>query len=340
MRRGAVDLNLLLVFEAILHDRSVSRAASRLGLSQPAISHALKRLRRMLDDELFVRTPAGMLPTARAEALAGPIRRALGGLEDVLEPERFVAATADRRFTIAMSNYATIVLGPPLVARCAVLAPGIQLTVRPGGTLDLVDGLDRGSLDLAFSSTLPHLERIGRTPLLSDDYVAVTRCGHPTSGRPLDHPLLAALPHLLVSSSPDDFGFVDRALHDDGLARRVAVKAPFLATGEIVMQSDLIAILARNVAGVLARSHAIEVREIPMQGDRLVVSMHWARRLDRHLAHRWLRELVCDIARARPGGSDPIQEVSPDRRDRAAGAVGVPGRGGTNLIKRTVERAR
>ena len=295
MKRGVADLNLLLVFEAMLHDRSVSRAASRLGLSQPALSHALKRLRQMLGDELFVRTPAGRIPTPRADALAGPVRHALSEIEGVLEPEDFMAAEARRRFTIAMNNYAAMVLAPALVARCAALAPGVRLTIRPSGTLDAVDELDRGGLDLVLSPTRPHPERINSVVLLIDDYVAVTRRLHPTAGRTLDARLFAAIPHLMVSSSPDDFSSVDRALSDAGLSRHVMVEAPFLATGEIILQSDMIAIMARNVAGLLARSHAVEIREIPMQGDRTVVSMSWSRRLDKHPAHRWLRGLVRDI---------------------------------------------
>ena len=256
MRRGAGDLNLLLVFEAMLHERSVSRAASRLGLSQPALSHALKRLRHMLGDELFARTPTGMIPTPRAQALAAPVRRALGEIENVLEPEEFVPADAENRFMIAMNNYATLVLAPILVVRCAALAPRVRLTIRPSGTLDAIAELDYGRLDLVLSSALPRRERISEVALLADDYVAVTRHLHPTAGRSLDATLLAAIPHLLVSSSPDDLSFVDRALRDVGLSRQVAVEAPFLASGEIIMQPDMISILARNVAhahGTLAR---------------------------------------------------------------------------------------
>ena len=301
MRRGAADLNLLLVFEAVLQDRSVSKAAVRLGLSQPAMSHALKRLRHMLKDELFVRTPAGMVPTPRAEALAWPVRRALTGLEEILEPETFVPASAERRFVVAVNNYAAVVLAPAIAARCVALAPRIRLTMRPSGTLDLVDLLDRGELDLVLSSPIRHLDRIGSAVLLADDYVAVMRGGHPNAGQPLSLALLASIPHLLVSSSPDDLGFIDSALQASGLARTIAVEAPFLATGRIIMQSDMIAILARNVARVLGQSYPVELRDIPIDGDEVVLSMQWARRFDEQPAHRWLRELVHTITRDADG---------------------------------------
>jgi DNA-binding transcriptional LysR family regulator len=146
MKLATFDLNLLLVFEAILREQSVTKAAEHLGLSQPAMSHALNRLRWLLKDQLFVRTPAGMMPTPRAEQLALPVRRALDELQLALEPETFIPSIAERSFTIAVNNYAAVVLAGPIVAECRVLAPRIRLSLRPSGTLDLPDLLDRGEL--------------------------------------------------------------------------------------------------------------------------------------------------------------------------------------------------
>ncbi len=152
MNLATFDLNLLLVFEAILRERSVTRGAEALNLSQPAMSHALNRLRWMLKDQLFVRTPAGMMPTPRAEQLALPVRRALDELQLALEPETFNPSAAERWFTIAVNNYAAVVLAGPIVTECALLAPRIRLSLRPSGTLDLPDLLDRGELDLVISA--------------------------------------------------------------------------------------------------------------------------------------------------------------------------------------------
>src|SRR5438128_8467796 len=131
MNLATFDLNLLLVFEAILRERNVTRAAEHLSLSQPAMSHALNRLRWLLKDQLFVRTPAGMMPTPRAEQLALPVRKALDELQLALEPETFSAATAERDFALAVNNYAAVVLAAPFVARCRELAPRIRLSLRP-----------------------------------------------------------------------------------------------------------------------------------------------------------------------------------------------------------------
>lgn len=131
------DLNLLLVLDAMLRERSVIRAAEALALSQPALSHALNRLRYLLKDRLFVRTPEGMMPTPRAEQLALPVRKALNDLELALEMEKFSPATADRRFVIAVNNYAAVTLAGPIVATCQAQAPKVQLSLRPSGTLTL-----------------------------------------------------------------------------------------------------------------------------------------------------------------------------------------------------------
>src|SRR4051794_509811 len=147
-RLAALDLNLLVVFDAIMRDRSVTRAGQRLGLSQPAMSHALTRLRHMLKDELFVRSPNGMVPTPRADELATPIRIALDGLQQSLEPVQFDAPKATASFPIAVNNYAAIVLVPPIAAHVARIAPGVKLDFPPSGTLDVPDHLNQSELHL------------------------------------------------------------------------------------------------------------------------------------------------------------------------------------------------
>ena len=144
MNWGAFDLNLLIVFNAAMQDRSVTRASSRIGLSQPAMSHALNRLRHMLKDDPFVRTPDGTVPTPRAEILAQPLRNAVSEMQLALEPAAFDPAKADRHFTLAINNYAAVVLVPPLVAAVTAAAPLVRLELRPSGTLDLLQQMDRG----------------------------------------------------------------------------------------------------------------------------------------------------------------------------------------------------
>src|SRR5205085_335801 len=171
MNWGAFDLNLLIVFDAIMQERNVTRAGQRIGLSQPAMSHALSRLRHMLKDELFIRAPEGMVPTPRAEALAQPLRSALSEMQLALEPAAFGPAAADRRFVLAVNNYAAVVLASPLVAAVSAAAPGVRLDLRPSGTLDLVERLDRGDLDLTLGSMDSPGKRFATASLLDDPLV-------------------------------------------------------------------------------------------------------------------------------------------------------------------------
>src|SRR5258706_11171279 len=227
VKLGAIDLNLLVVFDAVMQERNVTRAGQRLGLSQPAMSHALTRLRHMLKDDLFVRSPRGMLPTPRAEQLALPVRAALDGLQHSLEPTQFTPSEATRSFGIAVDNYSAIVLVGPLAARVSKLAPGVRLEFRPSGTLDILDLLDRGDLDLAIGPWPDQGERFSRLSLLQDGFVAVLRKGHPAVGaRELSLEEFAALPHLAISSVPYGTDFVDRALARRKLTRRIQLRAP------------------------------------------------------------------------------------------------------------------
>jgi DNA-binding transcriptional LysR family regulator len=290
MNLRTLDLNLLLVFEAILRERSVIRAAERLHLSQPAMSHALNRLRRRLNDQLFVRTPAGMMPTPRAEQLALPVRRALDELQLALEPETFSAATAERRFAIAVNNYAAVVLAAPLIAKCRELAPGIRLSLRPSGTLNLADLLERGELDLAISALDAPAARFASRVLVEDRYVAVLRRGHPAAFGALNLATFAGLPQLLISSSGEDISFVDTVLAAHGQARSVMLEVPYLSAGPVLAQSDMVAVLGRRIALEFCRSYAVEIQELPFASPKLRSVMLWHRRLDDQPAHRWLRE--------------------------------------------------
>ena len=298
MNWGAFDLNLLIVFDAVMQERSVTRAGGRIGLSQPAMSHALNRLRHMLKDPLFVRTPQGMVPTPRAEMLAQPLRNALSEMQHALEPAAFDPSTSDRRFVLALNNYAAIVLAPPLVAAVSAASPAVYLDLRPSGTLDIVDRLDRGDLDLALGSLDSPGERFATAPLLEDAFVMVMRRGHPASRGKLTAKVFAALPHLEISSSREDTSFIDSWLGDQGVARRIALRAPYLSAALILAQSDLVATLSRRIAQEFIRNHPLELRKPPFESSRVRTVMVWHRRLDRHPAHRWLRDVIASISRS------------------------------------------
>ena len=290
------DLNLLLVLDALLRERSVIRAADALTLSQPALSHALNRLRHLLKDRLFVRTPEGMMPTPRAEQLALPVRKALNDLQLALEMEKFSPVTADRRFVIAVNNYAAVTLAGPIVAACQAQAPKVRLSLRPSDTLDLAELLERGQLDLAISAVGAPAERFISSPLVQDHYVAVFRKGHPALRRKLTLAVFAGLSHLSISSSGEDLSFVDRILASHGKARSIALETPYLSAGVMLVQSNLVAVLGRKLAQEFRRAYPIEIRELPFDAEKLQSTMLWHRRLDDQPAHRWLRQTIVAAA--------------------------------------------
>jgi DNA-binding transcriptional LysR family regulator len=287
----AFDLNLLVVFDAVMQDRSVTRAGRRIGLSQPAMSHALNRLRDLLKDELFVRTPTGMRPTPRAEQLAALLRQTLRELQQVLQPETFVPATADRRFSLAINNYAAVVVAPPLVTAVSTAAPSVQLDLRPSGTLDIIECLDRGDLDLAIGSLDSFGERFACTQLLEDEFVMVMRRRHPAGRGALSAKVLAGLTHLDPPTG-ENTDFLDAWLSERGLTRRIALRAPYLSVRAILSRSDLAATLSRRIAQEFVRTDRLQIHELPVKSPVVRTTMLWHRRLDEHPAHRWLRDRI------------------------------------------------
>jgi DNA-binding transcriptional LysR family regulator len=220
MNGNAFDLNLLVVFDAVAQERNLTRAGQRLGMSQPAVSHALARLRVILKDELFVRTPEGMLPTARAARMVGPARNALRDLQLTLEPPEFDASCSSRRFTIAANTYAAHAVIPGIARQLAIHAPSVVLDVRPIGARHVLDHLDDNGVELALNTLTEGGDRFKCVGLLDDDYVAILSGDHPVSiEAALSIERFAALPHFAISTGDEDMGFIDEALAGRGLGR-------------------------------------------------------------------------------------------------------------------------
>ena len=305
MNWRTLDLNLLVVFDAVADTRSATRAAARLNMTQPAVSHALTRLRTALGDELFLRTPDGMEATPYAEGLAGPVRAALATLGTALQgAEAFDPGSAGRHFTLAADNQAALVLAAPLVAAVAAEAPGVVLHIRPSGTLDLPALLDRGELDLALGRTAAPGDRFSDRLLFEDKFAALLREGHPAAAADtLGVEALGALPHMDLSSTGDGTAFVDEALAGAGLRRRVAFCGPLLAAPAVLAASEMVAVMGSRAAHALARSAPLVVRALPFETPRIVSAMLWHRRQDGVPAHRWLRAMALRVARGRPDGA-------------------------------------
>jgi DNA-binding transcriptional LysR family regulator len=295
-----LDLNLLVVFNAVAQERSATRAAAKLNMTQSAISHALSRLRASLHDDLFVRTPDGMAATPYAERLAGPVRLSLEALRVALEgAAEFDPVSTERGFVIALTNHATLVLATVLVATVSAEAPGVSLDLRPSGTLNVADLLDRGELDLAVGDRAAPGERFSDLQLFENGFAALVRRGHPAgqSGA-LSFPALAAYPHLVFSSTGEATDFVDAELAKRDLARRVPLRIPLLSAAPILAQSDMIAVISEKTGQALAKAAPLELLRLPFESPRRPTAMLWHRRLDDVSAHRWLRGVVMRVARA------------------------------------------
>jgi DNA-binding transcriptional LysR family regulator len=295
MNWNAFDLNLLVVFDAIMQEKTLTRAGQRLGMSQPAVSHALARLRHTLKDDLFVRTPEGMRPTPRAERMAGPARAALHELQITLETDEFDASQAARSFVVAVNNSAARAVVPPLVRRMAKLAPSVVLDVRPLGRLNILDQLDGGEVELALGTLIDGGDRFKCVGLLDDEYTVLMGNNHKLAAEAeVSVEDFAALPHIDVTSGDEDTRFIDEALAESGLARMICAKLPLHSLVSVLIDSPALTVVPRRVAADLVAVSPVTMRPLPFASPRVALSMIWHRRLDNHPAHRWLRGTLRD----------------------------------------------
>ncbi len=288
-----MDLNLLVAFEALMAERSVTKAAKRIGRTQPAMSASLARLRTLFGDELFVRGRDGLQPTPRAMDVARPIGRALRDIRQTLGVvEEFDPAASSISFNIAMQEHAAFKLMPGLLRCLRERAPAIKLHVAAYRARDeAITLLDSGEADIAVGvPTRSAPGRIFVQPLFEEAFVCVLRKDHPAAGRPLDLETFLSLEHLLVSPEGDRFGHTDTVLARDGLARSLSVTIsqmyPALA---LVAASDLIATLMLGVVEAGGWRDRLEVLAPPVELTPCPYVMSWHRRNDAHPAQRWLR---------------------------------------------------
>ncbi len=311
----AIDLNLLRVFDTLLTERSVTRAGTRLGLSQSAVSHALNRLRYALDDELFVRGPSGMTPTARAQELGPQVHAALSQLQAAFAPRDFDPATTERRFTVVAGSYACAVLIPPLVSRLAEEAPSVELVVADAA-VDVLEQLDARRTDFVVGAVVAGPPRISVSPLLTDSLVWTVRAQSPLSSAPIGLEELLSLQHVVIAKQPqltdmerantgllmhaswEDLGAFDAALKDAGRTRRVGVVVPdtYSALG-IVARSDMAALIPRRLAMLSAQRGFIQLVEPPYPAAPIELSLLTLRDRLADPAIAWMHDLLCEVGR-------------------------------------------
>lgn len=292
MNLRRIDLNLLVIFDTLMTERHVTRAAERVGLSQPAFSNALSRLRGHFDDELFVRGPDGMRPTERALELADQIHEALGAIDTALDPARFDPASARRTFAIETDDYVVSAYIPELLALLRTEAPGINLRISPQAG-QTQERLDAQAVQLAIGAFGDVPERFGVEILAQDDYVCLMAADHRLAKmKSISLAAYASADHLLVSPRGDPRGFVDDKLAAEGLTRRiVATVNQFSVVPAILATSGAIATYPRLTAEIYAERFGLVIRESPVKSPLsfATIEMIWHKRLGEHPANRWLR---------------------------------------------------
>ena len=296
-----LDLNLLRVFDAVMTEQNLTRAANLLAMTQPAVSNALRRLRDTLNDELVIRTAHGVKPTPRAEELWPTVRRALSELEAVITPETFDVSRAQNTFRMAMVDATAALWLPSLVRTIMRDAPRIKIRMMPLTTRDPRAMLLRGDVDLAvgfFPGVTAQLadgqgmvkSQISHERLYTGQYVCVMNKSHPLAKEELTLDKYCAADHLLVSLSGKPHAVIDDVLSGMGRERRILLTVnQFFTAGRIVVSSELITVLPRHLIAATGMTEALVVKELPFKPPDEHVDMLWHERDARNPAHKWLR---------------------------------------------------
>lgn len=291
-----LDLNLLKAFDALFDERSVTRAATRLGLTQPAVSGMLTRMRDSFDDPLFVRTQRGIVPTLRAMELSAPVKQVLSEVQSLLDPPVFDPATAQFTVSIAATDYALHAVLLPFLPRLRSAAPGIRLAVQPVDSENMQVKFERGDLDIALVTPETAPTNLHSRRLFEETYVCAIREGHPdAASSQIDIDRFCALDHALVSYSGERFrGVTDDTLAALGRERRIVLSVTnFMVLAEVLRTTDLIAV----VPGRLIRpGDGLTIMAPPMNIPGFSKIAVWHARTHRDEGHRWVRSMLFDIA--------------------------------------------
>jgi DNA-binding transcriptional LysR family regulator len=297
MELSDIDLNLLVLFNQLMVERRVSRVADNLGLTQPAVSNALAKLRRIFDDELFLRTPGGMVPTSFAEQLGEPVGYALGMIHGGLnQHEQFEPATLKRTITIGMTDIGEIVFLPALLERLALEAPGVTLNTVRNSAANLREDMEAGKVSLAIG-LLPQLKAgFFQRRLFSQRYVCMFRRGHA-----LDRPKLTladykAAEHLVIVSAGTGHGKVDELIQKAGISRAVRLTVPhFVSVGHILQSTALVATVPERLALKLIEPFGLALRPHPVKLPEAPINVFWHAKVHREPVNQWLRTVVFEL---------------------------------------------
>ena len=298
-----IDLNLFVVFDAIYTEGGITRASEKLNLTQPAISHALARLRERFGDPLFEREGRAMVPTPMARNLVGPVRRSLRELEILLgDIDRFDPASTERRFTLGVRDVLEATLLPPLMQAVAARAPRVEVAAVRPDRRQLEAELAAGTLDVAIDILLPLSDAIARQPLELDRLVVLARADHPQIKRTLDLETYLRLDHVLVSSRRSGLGIEDMELSRLGRNRRVRLRCQhYFAACRVVAQTDLLLTMPERYARIANQQFGNRILPLPLDIPGLDAYLYWHTNVENEPANRWLRDRILETIRGAAG---------------------------------------
>jgi len=295
MNLSKVDLNLFIVFDAIYSEANLTRAGQIVGITQPAVSNALARLRETFNDPLFVRTAQGMVPTPMAQNIIGPVRNALQLLRvSVQESRIFNPQQANKTYRVSMTDLTEAVLLPPLFQRLRRLAPQVCIESMLSRRREMTKELAAGRLDFAVDAPLNTDPQVRHVKLLDDRYVCALRRGHPLAKEKISLEDYLSLSHIHISSRRSGLGYVDLSLGKMGIQRRVVLRSQhYLMASTVLQQTDM----AMTVPERFARRHDLHYVELPVSDVPNVEShLYWHESTDQDPANRWMREQLIEIA--------------------------------------------
>ncbi len=297
-----LDLNLLVAFDALLSERSVTRAAARVGIGQPAMSHALGRLRIVFSDEILTRAPDGMRPTPRALQLIEPVRAALAQIQAIVAPPKaFDPATADVTFTLGIPDSTEVLLMPRLVAHLQAVAPGVKLLLHTVDRHRILDDLDSGRVDLGIGVFEQGQTHHKRRLLNKESYLCVFNADLVGITPPISLDDYLRLPHVLTSLVETAHGVVDDALAKIGRKRVIALTSPrFTVMPFVVRDAPVIATMHARLARFFGDSMGLAVSPAPIALPDVSISMIWHTSNDAVPGQRWLRDTIVNLRRSEP----------------------------------------
>ena len=316
MHLSQVDLNLFVVLEAIYREGNITRAGQQLNLTQPAISHALKRLRDLLQDPLFVRQGAHMMPTPFTRNMIEQVRQALQILEvNLSQSHDFIPEHTRRDFHLSLWEYVEALILPPLLRRLTHAAPGMSITTSRVKRRDLETELASGSVDLAIEIPMTMSDRIRQKWLLNEPFVVIARQGHPAIGDRLDLDTYLAQRHIQVSSRRQGPSLIDIELSRRGLRRQVFLRSQHNFTAcMVVSKTDMLLTLPERHAQLLNAGSINQVFPFPLHAPRLEAHLYWHESVENDPANRWLREEIEKVLAPEPRAPGAPRKAGSERR--------------------------